>query len=418
MVQKEWLLIMRVCVLTHTFPRNETDVAAAFMKAFCDGLSESGNDVTVVTAFDPIFYRKQDPFKVVLYKYIWPDSLHLLGYSRTMEADVELRKRAYLLVPFLIFFGIIALFRTVKKEKIDIINAHWIIPNGVIAFLVSKLTGVPYTVTLPGTDVYLALRYPLFGFVARFVANQSAGIFSNSSFNLQRFLKLGVKPKVQAVISYPTDVSRFVPLKSGLESLRRKLGLNKKNLVILAIGRMVYKKGFNYLIDAMPKVLEKYPNTRLIFGGEGDIQEEWRKLTRKLHIENKVLFVGTIKRDEIQYYYNLSDVMVAPSIVDKEGNVDGGPVVSFESMACGKPQVVTNVLGVADSIEDGINGFVVPQKNSKAIGESLAKLLQSKSLRERMGRINRQVVTSQLNTKTIGEKYTMFFNQILTRWQL
>jgi len=158
---------MKICVLTHTFPRNKKDVSAAFMKEFADGLVENGNKVLVVTPFDKEFKRTGDPFKICTYKYIWPDRFHILGYSRAMEADLVLRKHTYVLLPFMLLFGTLKLYQVVKQEKVDLINVHWILPNGLMALVVSKLTGVPYVVTLPGTDAYLAYRYKPFGIVAK-----------------------------------------------------------------------------------------------------------------------------------------------------------------------------------------------------------------------------------------------------------
>lgn len=403
---------MRVCVLTHTFPRNKEDVAAAFMKGFADGLIEAGNDVVVVTPFDREFRREGDLFKIVTYKYIWPSGFHLLGYSRTMEADVALRKRAYLLLPFMLIFGTITLLRAVRREKVDIINVHWILPNGLMALVVSKITKVPFVVTIPGTDAYLAYRYKLFGWIAKFIAKNTSGIISNSSLHLKRILNLGIDNKPTAVISYPTDVSLFRPITTGLERYRAKHNLTKSNFVVLAIGRLVYKKGFDYLIKAVAGLAKRYPQIRLIIGGDGDLRNEWEGLAKKLEVKDKALFLGNIPRNEAIYYYNLSDVLIAPSIIDKKGNVDGGPVVSFESMACGKPQIVTNVLGVADIIKNNVNGFVIPEKDYHAIAVALEKLIKSPILRIRMGEANRKLIKSELNTKKIGQKYTRFFNQV------
>lgn len=404
---------MKICVLAHSFPRNEKDVAAAFMKGLCDGFVEVGNEVVVVTPFDRNFSRRGDPFKVVTYKYIWPEALHVLGYSQTMEADIKLRKRAYFLIPFMLLFGTIALLKTVKKEKIDVINVHWILPNGLMALVVSKLTGIPYVVTLPGTDAYLARRFKVFGWVSRVIANNAAGILSNSSWILKRFLGLGVKKLPTGVVSYPSDAVKLKPTNVGVEELRFKLGLTEENFTILAVGRLVYKKGFEYLIKAMPKVLRKYPSARLVIGGEGDLMLELKRLTEKLKISEKVIFAGTIDRDEIVKFYNLADVLVAPSIVDKYGNLDGGPVVSFESMACGKAQIATDILGVADYIENGINGYKVPQKDSEAIASGLLKLAESSELRRKMGKANRELILKELNTKAIGVKYDEFFEKVI-----
>lgn len=404
---------MKICVLTHTFPKNKKDFSAAFMKEFADGLVEVGNEVVVLAPYDQEFRRSGDKFKIELYKYVWPDSLHLMGYSRAMKADVSLKVVNFLLLPFMLFFGSIALIRIVKREKIDIINVHWILPNGVIALVASLVTGVPFVITLPGTDTYLATRNKIFGFVAKTIALGSSGIVSNSSWLLKKIVNLGVNEKPTAVVSYPTDVTDFRPQKKGLDSLRNRLNITNSTPVILAVGRMVYKKGFTYLLNAMPSIIKKFPAAKLVLGGDGDLRQKLEKEAAKLKVIDNVVFAGNINRDELSQFYNLADIFVAPSIVDKEGNVDGGPVVCYESMACGKPQVVTNVLGVADIIKQGINGFVVKEKSSKELSQSIIRLLSSKELRKKMGKVNRKLIFDTLNTKKIGVKYTKFFNAII-----
>lgn len=404
---------MNICVLTHTFPRNEEDTAAAFMKGFSDGLVRAGNKVIVVTPFDLDFDWEKDKFKIVKYRYIWPDSWHVMGYSRTMKADVSLKIVNFLLLPFMILFGTIALIRTINKEKIDIVNVHWILPNGVIAFLAYIITGVQYVVTLPGTDAFLAFKNKAFGLVAKVIAARSSGLVSNSSWLLKRILALGVGEKPTEIINYPTDISEFKPQHNGVEKLRKILGLKKNSIIVMAIGRLVYKKGFYYLIKAMQEVTEKNPNARLIIGGDGDLKKNLESLSEKMGLKENILFVGNIKRNEIAWYYNLADIFVAPSIVDAEGNVDGGPVVCFESMACGKPQIVTNVLGVADIIEEGKNGYIVEQKNSSTLAVAINKLISSKSLRNKMGIANRELILKTLDTKSVGLRYTYFFKGII-----
>lgn len=404
---------MKICVLTHTFPKNKQDVSAAFMKEFCDGLVLNGHKVILLTPFVEGFFRQGDPFKIVTYKYIWPTNWHLLGYSRAMQSDLELKKINYLLLPFLIFFGTLKMLAVIKKERIELINVHWIIPNGLIALIASKITNIPFVVTLPGTDAYLAYKYKIVGFVAKIVTRNCAGLISNSSWHLNRILNLGVTPALTGVISYPADVSRFKPSKNGLDLLRGQLKLTKDDLVIMAIGRLVYKKGFDYLIKAVAKIVKKFPNVKLLIGGEGDNQKMLQNLTKKLKIEQKVIFTGTISRDQIDRYYNLADIFVAPSIVDKQGNVDGGPLVALESMACGKPQIVTDVLGVADVINNGKNGFVVKQKNVDDLSTALEKLIKDPILRKKMGQNNRKLVIASLSTKSIGREYTQIFEKII-----
>lgn len=402
---------MKVAVLTHTFPRDNTDTTAAFMKEFCDGLALNNNEVFVITPFDPRFNRRGDRFEIITYKYIWPDSLNMLGYSKTMEADQLLRKRAYFLIPFMVIFGTISLVSVINRNKIDIVNAHWIFPNGFITMIASIVTRVPYVVTIPGTDAYLAYRYKLLSYIAKIIVKRSSGIFSNSLFNLNRILNVGSKPKHKAVISYPVDINKFKPSDEGVGEIRNRHGLKSDDIVLLAVGRMVYKKGYDYLIRAMKPLGD---NVKLLLAGEGDLKKTWIELSKRLGLEDKILFIGNIGRDEIVKYYNASDIMVTPSVVDKLGNVDGGPVASFESMACGKPQIVTNILGVADEMKDEVNGLIVPQKNESALSVAINKLAKSKNLREIMGKANRDLIRKEISTQSIGRKYTSLFRQALS----
>jgi len=409
---------MKICVLTHTFPRSANDVSgsvsSAFMKELSDGLVQAGNEVIVVTPFDQDFKRQGDIFKIVTYKYIWPDSLHLLGYSRTMQADVSLKITAFLLLPFMFTSAFITLLRTVIREKVDVINAHWILPNGLIALFVSLLTGVPYVITLPGSDVYIARRFKIFGLVAAIVARFAAGITSNSAFLLNKILKMAPAGKLSEVIVYPVDISSFKPSDSGVGSLRKKMGLTNNDFVALAVGRMVYKKGFEYLIKATALITGKYKNLHLVLIGGGDLYQKLVDLAARLNVSEKVHFVGNIPRDKIGAYYNLADVFVAPSVVDAKGNVDGGPTVSYESMACGKVQIATDVLGVADFIKDGENGFVIPEKDEKALALAIERVIKDKGLTRKAEVINRGIAVTELGTKRIGERYTVFFEKALS----
>lgn len=404
---------MKVCVLTHTFPRNKSDVSAAFMKEFCDGLVENGNEVSVLTPYDQAFHREGDPFKIYTYKYIWPEKLHLIGYSRTMESDIRIRKIVYLLLPFLLVFAFLSLWRLVKKEKPDIICVHWIIPSGIVALLISKLTNIPYTVTLPGTDAYLAQKNKIVGMIVKLIAKNSSALISNSPWNLNKVVSLGIKDKIAEVITYPVDTKKFHPVKLGLEKIRNQHQIQSQDVVLLAVGRLVYKKGFNYLIEAMPEVVKKFPQVKLLIGGEGDLFETWNNLIKKLNLEKNVFLIGTLPRDQILYYYNLTDIMVTPSIIDPAGNIDGRPLVILESMACGKSQIVSNLPGIADALTNNVNAILVEQKNSNQLTLAIIKLVQNKKLRIKLGENNLKLARDILSTKKVGQRYTDIFNKIV-----
>ena len=101
---------MKICILTHTFPRYKKDFAAPFMDGVAEGIRAAENEVFVLTSFTPGFKRKitDQKYKIITYKYIFPDSLHRLGYSQTLSNDMELKTVMWLLSPLMYFFGTIA----------------------------------------------------------------------------------------------------------------------------------------------------------------------------------------------------------------------------------------------------------------------------------------------------------------------
>src|SRR3989344_1992686 len=204
---------MKMCIFAHSFPRFVGDTAAAFMDGFCEGLENNNNEVYALIPYDPKIARTDatQSYKVRSFRYIYPDSFHLLGYSRVLQSDQNIKLVMLILSPFYYIFGFIALLKLVKKEKIEIINAHWIIPGGTIAALVSYLTGVPLVVTVAGSDVYLATRAAIFKYMALFAASRAKYIVGGgSSLWTQDLINLGVdSKKTQHTIIYGVDPRRF-----------------------------------------------------------------------------------------------------------------------------------------------------------------------------------------------------------------
>lgn len=404
---------MRICIVTHTFPKNLNDTTAAFMHPLVLGLKSLGNEVVVLTPYHRELRTSDFPYKIVTYKYIWPDFLHVLGYSQTLKDGTILRFYTYLLAPLLYFFGFFALLRILAKEKFDIISCHWILPNGFIAYLASRFIKVPYTVSLAGSDVYIANKNFLFSFMARICARKASAICADSPRYADELRRTGVKLGKVNIINYPVNISKVKVSPKGIQNLRKKLELPKDAIILLAVGRLIYKKGFDYLLKALPTLVRKNRNIILLIVGDGDLRRRLEELTLKLGLENHVRFVGSVQRGEIFSYYNLADVFVMPSIEDDYGNIDDRPVALLEAIACGKPVIATNFPGNALSIKEGESGFLVPQKDVKSLEYAIISLIESKDLRISMGRKASELANKDFGIKTIGEKYSAIFRKFV-----
>jgi glycosyltransferase involved in cell wall biosynthesis len=412
--QSHYIMInMRICVVTHTFPRFKGDPVAPFMEDFCKGLAELKHDVYLLTPFDPKFKLKEKrSYKVKLYRYIYPDSFHLMGYSRTLVGDQKLSHFVYLLAPFMFIAQFFALLKLVRREKIDIISAHWIVPNGFIAALVSKITGVPLVITVPGSDMYMAKKNKISWLMASFAANQAKVVASNSVRYLDEFPKIGIKLLKIKEIPYGVDTSKYKNIKLLRRVMRQKYNLKTNDTVLLAVGRMVEKKGTQYIIKAMPDITKKNKNVKLVLIGDGSEKEELMRLAKKLKVENNTVFLGKVDYGELSKIYAISDVYVAPSVKDSFGNLESHIVAMFEAIASGIPVVATELAVSANYVVDGKNGYRVPQKKPKALSDAINKVLKTGNL-SKMGKFSQQIAQKHLSYKSSAKEYMKIFEKLV-----
>lgn len=403
---------MKICVVTHTFPKNRQDTTAAFMDPLVRGLITAGNDVTVFAPYHIDFIPGDFPYRIITYRYVWPAFLHRLGFSQTLKDGMRLSWDVYLLAPLLYFFGTLALWRLLRREHFDLVSSHWILPNGFLAFLATLGTKIPYVVSLPGSDVYVAQKNWIFQLMAQYSAGNSACLCADSPQYILELRKACVVDVPTHIIPYPVDTDVVKSTTKGVLKLRKNLGLTKKTITVLGVGRMVYKKGFNYLIEAVASIYTTHPNIKLVLIGTGDQMEEWQILSKHLGIKENVHFVGSVRRDEIITYYNACDIFVMPSIVDQLGNIDDRPVALLEAMACGLPVIATNFPGNALTITQNRSGLLVPEKDISAIVHALQKFISSPKLRKRLGKEASKSVVRNLSMYAVGKKYTEIFEHV------
>lgn len=186
---------------------------------------------------------------------------------------------------------------------------------------------------------------------------------------------------------------------------------------IFSSGRMVERKGFIYLIKAMPYILKKFPNTKLIIGGDGPEKENLENEIKKLKIEENIILPGFISDEDFPKYMKACDVFVLPSIIDSKGDTEGSATILLEAMACGTPVIGTKVGGVPYAIRDGVGDFLVEQKNPKQLAEKIIMLLEDEKLREEMGGIGRKYVIKNFSWEKIAERYLKKFEDVKLKYK-
>ena len=412
---------MHIGVLTHNYPRFPGDFSGTFIEALCTELARQAQQVTVWAPYDPAFTSggsnpatTNPAVNLQLYRYAPTAKLHTLGYMRSMQSDLALRGSGYLLGPAMMGAGVAQIVRAARRRRPDVLHAHWLLPNGFIGAVASRLLGIPLVISVPGSDAQVANANPLFRAMARFAMRQASLMTANSA-DLRDGVALldpAVLTKFDLII-YGTDPNALKPDLAGVAALRNELALSADTFVVLCVGRMVYKKGFDTLIRALalPPLCDR--NVVAIMVGEGDQKAAWQQLAQEVGVTDRLCWVGNVPKDKIGTYYNACNVLVNPAV---RKPIDGLNVCVLDAMSCGRPVVGSMVAGNPLAIVDGESGYLVPEADPLALAIALARLADDPARQAQMGRAARLRIEQELGWPPLARRYIDHFARLINNY--
>lgn len=405
---------MKIAVIASSYPRFPGDGTAPFVKSICEHLAKQGHEVEVVAPYDPaVKETKHERAHVQRFRYIWPEKLHIMGHARSLDSDVRLRPLSYLLLPFFLLGAFIALMRVTGKQKSQVIHAHWVIPNGLVAVWVASLRRIPLIISLHGSDIYVAQKNPIFGAAARWIFQRAAGVTACSQELRLGAIRLGA-PEGTRLLPWGADPDLFRP---GLRPADHPSpdSEDQPEIQLVALGRLVHKKGFGTLLAALPDAIQRHPGIRLTVGGDGPLKAELMRQAESLGISEYVTFAGQIPWDQVPELLAKCDIFVLPSVHDAFGNVDGLPTVLPEAMACGRAVIASDIGGVSLIIHHGHNGLLVPPGDEKILADTLSLLAADANLRNNLGISARQAIEQKFNWDEVAKQFTRIFENAIWR---
>jgi glycosyltransferase involved in cell wall biosynthesis len=396
---------VRILAVTTSFPKFEGDTTAPFIESITRELASRGHELTVVlparsdlnpAAIDRVRFRP--------YRYAPSRALEVFGYAEALRADVALRGATKAVLPLAVLSGLRALRRELRDRKYDVVHAHWVVPSGTMAALALAANGPPLVVSLHGSDVFLSEKSGLARLGAQKAFRRASAVTACSRDLAERGLALGAGSPPE-VIPYGVASDLFRADMEGGRELRRELALPPAAFVLFAAGRLVHKKGFEYLLEAAGELRRREQPVELVIAGRGDLEAELAQRARALGISSHVKLAGNVERSALPRYFAMADAVVVPSVRDAAGNVDGLPNVLLEAMASAKAIVASNVAGIPEALRAGEDGILVPEKDPAGIADAVEELMRSDELRRRLGRAARKRVEEDLSWKHAGEKF-------------
>jgi glycosyltransferase involved in cell wall biosynthesis len=247
----------------------------------------------------------------------------------------------------------------------------------------------------------------LFQSVAHSIFKGSSAVTTCSQELRQVAIALGA-PENTSLLAWGADPNIFHPALRPLDKYR-SFGWKQSDLVIGALGRMVYKKGFTILIKALPEIVSLYPHVKLVIGGDGFLYEEIINEAYRLGISNHVFFMGRIPWNRVQEFLASVDIFVLPSIKDQFGNVDGLPTVLLEAMSCGISVIASDIGGVEMVIENGRNGLLVPPGDIPSLVYAIDFLIENPEKRQELGQAARHAIEEEFNWNSVVHRLIGIF---------
>ena len=398
-----------VVMVTTSYPRFPGDSVGTFMEPIARSVAALGHEVHVVAPWHPLITRASEEHGVRFhfYRYAPVASLNVFGYAAAMRADVSLRTAAYLAAPLALVAGWRRARAVARRYHADVMHGHWVVPGGVTAALAEP--GLPLVVSLHGSDVYVAETFAPARLAARRTFRR-AGFVTACSDDLRiRAVRLGADPARIETVPYGVDAGRFTPNGSVRGARRQALGIPDDTPLCVAAGRLVRKKGFEYLIEALAAV----PGMRLAIAGDGTLGPELRARAAANGVADRVRFLGNQTQDAVAEYFAAADVICVPSVRDDSGNVDGLPNVVLEALASATPLITTAAGGIGATVEDGRTAIVVAERDPPALAAAMIRLSGSPVLGREIGTAARALVQSRFGWDRAAARFAAAYDRAL-----
>ena len=350
---------MKILMLTWEYPPRVVGGISKVVYDLSHKMVKEGNEVTVVTYKDGdnVKYYENDKgvevYRVDNYM-IRPNNF----IDWIMQLNFNMITKANELV--------------LKGEKFDVIHAHdWLVAYS--AKSIKESYNIPLISTIHATES--GRNSGIHDETQRYINDsewmltyESSEVIVNSNY---------MKNEVQRLFGLPYDKINVIPNGVNLQlfsnvnvdyDFRRQYAMDNEK-IILYVGRLVYEKGIQNLIAAMPKILDRYHDSKLIICGRGGMIDELREQVKYLGIDNKVYFAGYCDSKKMQKMYKCADVAVFPSTYEPFG------IVAIESMLSGTPTIVSDVGGLNEIVEHGVTGMKSYAGNANSIADSVLALL-------------------------------------------
>ncbi len=363
---------LKIAVLGSTYPRSQDDPGVPWQRETVNRCAAAGHDVFVLApSWKALKNHSIDGVPVLRWRYApkeWETLTHDEGAPNKQNSPLF----KLLAIPY-ILMGMISVFYWSLKHNFDVIHCHWPFPHGFMTLLPQKILGKRIVMTCHGAELALARNSGVIRKALSWLLSTANANCANSSHTANEIKKLynteiNILPYGATVTAADAGSSPPVPASPPL---------------LLNCGRLIQRKGLHFLLQALPKILEKQP-VQVVITGEGDCKEEWMQLTTEMGLDKHVEWAGFVSSERLAELYHTCTCYVHPAIFDDRGDTEGLGVVLIEALRHRKPVVASEVGGIVDIIKHEETGLLVPEKDADALAGAIQRVLDDQQLAQNL----------------------------------
>ena len=302
--------------------------------------------------------------------------------------------------PSLLVEALHVLKRT-RELGLQHLHVHFATDSAVVALLVKKLGGPSYSITAHAKDIYRSTVD--FRFLDVLVRN-SAFVVTVCDAN-RKWMGERLSPTAMAKVRRlynGIDLTRFVPD-----------GARREPRHVLGVGRLVEKKGFHVMVEALALLLARGVDVEATLIGDGEEKRQLEELVSARGIGARVHLLGPRDQDEVRRYMSRAALMVQPCLVGNDGNRDALPTVLVESLAMRLPSISTPVTGIPEILDQGRCGVLVPENDVPATADAIEALLADSARRERIAADGRRRAEELFDAGKVARTLSSWFDEAL-----
>ena len=402
----------RLLVLASTFPRWAGDTEPRFVESLSHELAKSFDVVVLAphcegAALHEVFSNGEQTIDVHRFRYCFA-KFESLAYDGGMLSRVRSNPLRLLLLPLFLLSQIFAVMRLQRAFRIDAIHAHWIVPQGLIASVLRACwrRTAPVLITSHGGDLY-ALRGRLLERLQGWILGKADAVTVVSNAMRDHCEKRGFAPGGITVQSMGVDLDTTFTPGDGHQP--------RGGLVF--VGRLVEKKGVEYLVEAISILAPRRQDLRLRIVGDGPLRDALCDLARKRGVSDRIQFVGSVLNTEVPDHLRAASIAVMPSVIAASGDQEGLGLVAVEAMGCGCAVVASDLPAVRDTVIDGRTGLMARPEDAKDLAEKIALLLGDEALRKSLAEDGRRHALENFNWPAVGSAYSGLFIKLIASSQ-